>query len=95
MNEADLKFIHGEDTWICMTRQAHELFCDCSNWKAHIKKLLDLEDPGWQDQPTGLTENGGTADGGRGNEVTDEDLIAAAEAVEHGEDVENNLRSDF
>lgn len=95
MTEADLKFIHGEDTWLCMIRQAHELFCDCPNWKIHLSKLLNLDDPGWLDQPTEPTAKNGTVDGGQGDEVTDADLIAAAEAVEHGDAVENNLRSDF
>nr|AHN14904.1 ORF2 [Rodent Torque teno virus 1]AHN14908.1 ORF2 [Rodent Torque teno virus 1] len=91
----DEDFIYKEDQWLCMVRQTHELFCQCTSWTSHLGKLLDFNHPGWHgesqedllggEEPT--TENHG--------EPTDEELLAALEEQEDGGGPENNTRLEF
>lgn len=95
MTDADLNYVHAEDTWLCTIRQTHYLFCDCDHWLQHLIRLLDLQHPGWHDQPTGEGTGGDPDTGVPDDGPTDAELVAAAEDAELGDAVENNLRLDF
>lgn len=94
MAGVDEDFIYQEDTWICIIRQNHELFCTCASWLDHLRKLLDYQHPGWlgesQDRQPGAAENGDQSDA-----PTDAELIAAMEELENGDPGEGTSRSEL
>lgn len=88
-----LSFVYREDTWMCMIRQSHSLFCDCPSWIQHLKRALDLQHTGWRD--TQEDGDGADKEDGGQKELTDGELIAALEEVEGGEEGRKDNRSDF
>ncbi|AHN14856.1 ORF2 [Rodent Torque teno virus 1] len=90
----DEDFVYKEDSWICMVRQAHELFCSCSSWTTHLKTLLDFNHPEWrgdsQDREPGEGKPGDQPDGA----PTDEELLGVLEELENGDAGEGTSRSE-
>lgn len=95
MSLVDEDFIFREDTWLCMIRQSHELFCNCDSFTGHLRKLLDFQHPEWRMPTEGetTTTDAEVPDGGPGGEEpTDEELLGALADVEGGGEAENMSR---
>ncbi|AWJ58475.1 ORF2 [Anelloviridae sp.] len=91
---ADEDFIYREDSWLCMIRQTHELFCNCTNWTDHLRKLLDFQHPGWRGDSQEREPGDGEPGGDQPGEPTDGELLAALEDLENGEGDGDILRSE-
>ncbi|AWJ58479.1 ORF2 [Anelloviridae sp.] len=91
---ADEDFIYREDSWLCMIRQTHELFCQCTNWTEHLRKLLDFQHPGWRGDSQEREPGDGEPGGDQPGEPTDGELLAALEDLENGGEDGDILRSE-
>lgn len=92
MSEWAEDFIWKEDGWLTTVRTTHHLFCDCGDWIGHLTKLVSNQHPEEWLMATGHAAGDGSR-GTEGEDIPDEDLLAALEDAEKdmGDDGEEDI----